>query len=144
MTRVFSIFASEPLYCHYSYMYTLSMYSVMYSDGNSFCGDVVLDSFNMASRDVDSIFKQIYTYKVNMVWFLLWWFFLKWYYTERHINIRVELSIYKLRKFNIKVSLCNLKCNPLPKTATGLKNWRTFKNFLTKIHYLSKVLLHSK
>ena len=29
--------------------------SVMQSDGNSFCGDVVLDSFNMAYRDENSI-----------------------------------------------------------------------------------------
>ena len=31
------------------------IYSVMQSDGNNFCGDVVLDSDNMASRDADSI-----------------------------------------------------------------------------------------
>ena len=30
-------------------------YSVMQSDWNSVCGDVVLDSFNMACRDEDSI-----------------------------------------------------------------------------------------
>ena len=30
-------------------------YSVMQSDGNSFCGDVVLDSFNMVNSDEDSI-----------------------------------------------------------------------------------------
>ena len=30
-------------------------YSVMQSDRNSFCGDVVLDSVNMAPRDKDSI-----------------------------------------------------------------------------------------
>ena len=29
--------------------------SVMQSDGNSFCGDVVLDSFNKASREEDNI-----------------------------------------------------------------------------------------
>ena len=43
-------------------MYTLvlhiSMYSVMQSDGNSFCGDVVLDSFDMEYRDKDSILDQ--------------------------------------------------------------------------------------
>ena len=32
----------------------------MQSDGNSFLGDVVLDSFNKASRDEDSILDQIY------------------------------------------------------------------------------------
>ena len=31
------------------------MYSVMQSDGNSFCGDVVLNSFNMVYSDEDSI-----------------------------------------------------------------------------------------
>ena len=34
------------------------MYSVMQSDGNSFCGDVVLDSFNMLNMDEDSILDQ--------------------------------------------------------------------------------------
>ena len=33
-------------------------YSVMQSDGNSFCGDVVLDSFDMEYRDKDSILDQ--------------------------------------------------------------------------------------
>ena len=32
----------------------------MQSDGNSFCGDVVLDSFNMQYRDEDSILDQIH------------------------------------------------------------------------------------
>ena len=32
----------------------------MQSDGNSFCGDVVLDSFNKESRDEDNILDQIY------------------------------------------------------------------------------------
>ena len=36
------------------------MYSVMQSDGNSFYGDVVFDSFNNASRDKDSILDQKY------------------------------------------------------------------------------------
>ena len=35
------------------------MYSVMQSDGNSFCGDVILDSFNKASRDKDQHLDQI-------------------------------------------------------------------------------------
>ena len=35
------------------------VYSVMQSDGNSFCGYVVLDSFNKASRDEDSILSTI-------------------------------------------------------------------------------------
>ena len=35
-------------------------YSVVKSDGNSFCGDVVLDSFDMAYRGKDSILDQQY------------------------------------------------------------------------------------
>ena len=35
-------------------------YSVMQSDGNSFFGDVVLDSFNKEYRDKDSILDQKY------------------------------------------------------------------------------------
>ena len=31
------------------------MYSVIQSYGNSFCGDVVLDSFNKVSRDKENI-----------------------------------------------------------------------------------------
>ena len=34
--------------------------TVMQSDGNSFGGDVVLDSVNVASKDKDSILDQIY------------------------------------------------------------------------------------
>ena len=39
------------------------MYSVMQSDENSFCGDVVFDSFNKASRDKDNNLDQIYISK---------------------------------------------------------------------------------
>ena len=39
------------------------IYSVMPSDGNSFCGNVVLDSFNKASWDDDKILDQIYESK---------------------------------------------------------------------------------
>ena len=35
-------------------------YSLMQSDGNIFCGDVVLYSFNKASRDEENILDQIY------------------------------------------------------------------------------------
>ena len=35
-------------------------YSVMQTDGNSFCSDVVLECDNMASRDEDNTFDQIY------------------------------------------------------------------------------------
>ena len=36
------------------------IYSVIQSDGNSFCGDVVLDSFNIVYSDEDSILDQKY------------------------------------------------------------------------------------
>ena len=35
----------------------------MQSDGNSFCGDVVLESFNKASQDEDKILDQIFKSK---------------------------------------------------------------------------------
>ena len=38
-------------------------YSVMQSDGNSFCEDVVLDSFNKTNRDADKILDRIYNSK---------------------------------------------------------------------------------
>ena len=38
----------------------MCLYSVMQSDVNGFQGDVVLDSFNIASRDEDNVFNQIY------------------------------------------------------------------------------------
>ena len=39
------------------------LYSVMQSGGNSFFGDVVLGSFNMASRDENNIIYQMYESK---------------------------------------------------------------------------------
>ena len=36
------------------------LYSVMQSDGNSFGGDVILDTFNIAYWDEDNILDQIY------------------------------------------------------------------------------------
>ena len=39
------------------------IYSVMYSDRNSFYGDVVSDSFNKTSRDEDKILEQIHQSK---------------------------------------------------------------------------------
>ena len=40
-------------------------YSVMQSDGSSFCGDVVLDGFNMSYRDEDSILEQKYEKQIS-------------------------------------------------------------------------------
>ena len=42
----------------------------MQSDGNSIGGDVVLDSFNKASRDEDNILEQIYRIKYAQVTFM--------------------------------------------------------------------------
>ena len=39
-------------------------YSVMQSDRNSFCGDVVSDSFNKTSWDKNSSLDQIYTKQI--------------------------------------------------------------------------------
>ena len=47
-------------------------FSVMKSDGNIFCRDVVSDSFNKTSRDEDNILDHIY--KANTFGLLLWWF----------------------------------------------------------------------
>ena len=49
----------------------ISYYSVMKSDGNSFCGSVVLNSFNMKSLDENSILYQIYIKKYSD--FSQWW-----------------------------------------------------------------------
>ena len=40
-----------------------NQYSVMQSDGNNFCGEVVSDSFNKTSRDEDNILEQIFKSK---------------------------------------------------------------------------------
>ena len=45
-------------------------YSVMQYDGNSFCGDVVLDSFNMAYSDKDSIKDQKYEHKTSGIFII--------------------------------------------------------------------------
>ena len=47
----------------------------MQSDGNSFCGDVVLGSFNMSYRDEDIYFK-VKVCKANILEFLLWRFYI--------------------------------------------------------------------
>ena len=55
------------------------------SDGNSFCGDVVLDSFNKASRDEDNILDQ--KYKSKYVW--------KYFYDDFHsLYIYTKLLTY--------------------------------------------------
>ena len=40
------------------------VYSVMQSDGNSFCGDVIFDSFNKECRVEASILDQIYEKRI--------------------------------------------------------------------------------
>ena len=48
-------------------MYADVKYSVMLSDGNSFCGDVVSDSFNKKSRNEDNILDLIYKRKYDRI-----------------------------------------------------------------------------
>ena len=43
----------------------------MQSDGNSFCGDVVLDGFNMSYRDEDSILEQKYENQIFRIIFMM-------------------------------------------------------------------------
>ena len=43
----------------------------MQSDGNRFCGDVVLDNFNKASWDEDNISDQIYKSKYVRIFFMV-------------------------------------------------------------------------
>ena len=64
-------------------------YIVMQSDKFSFCGDVVLDSLNMASRDEDSILKQISKYvriSIMMISILIILY-------ETYFNIKVALKL---------------------------------------------------
>ena len=47
-------------YCYiFNKFNTFGFYSVMQSDGNSFCGDVVSESVNKTSRDEDKVLDQI-------------------------------------------------------------------------------------
>ena len=43
----------------------------MQSDGNSFCGDVVLNSFNKSSRDEDNILDQVYQSKYVLIFIMI-------------------------------------------------------------------------
>ena len=47
------------------------MYSVMQSNGNSFCGDVIFDSFNKAFRDEDNILDQMYEHKYVRIFIMM-------------------------------------------------------------------------
>ena len=68
-----------------------NIYSVMQSEGNSLCWDVVLDSSNKAYRDDDNILEHIFEkqiwsdcYYENLIFSL--------HYKKMHINIRVALK----------------------------------------------------
>ena len=43
----------------------------MQSNGDSFCGDVVLNSFNKASRDEDNILDQVYKSKYVRIFIMM-------------------------------------------------------------------------
>ena len=50
---------------------SMTLYSVMQSDGISFRGDVVLDSFNRAYWDEDTILEQIYKSKYVRIFIMM-------------------------------------------------------------------------
>ena len=52
-------------------MKTVCMYSVIQSDGNGICGDVVSDSFNKASRDADNFLDQMYQNKYVRIFIMM-------------------------------------------------------------------------
>ena len=56
------VFVSSPYYLNIRNISNKN-YNVLQSDGNSFCGDVVLDSFNMVCSDEDSIYDLKYEKK---------------------------------------------------------------------------------
>ena len=43
----------------------------MQSDGNRFCGDVVMNSFNKASRDEENILDQVYKSKYIRIFIIM-------------------------------------------------------------------------
>ena len=49
----------KPFFNESAINHSKTFYSVMQSDGNSFCGDFVSDRFNKTSRDGDNISDQI-------------------------------------------------------------------------------------
>ena len=81
--RVTRISAISCYLCHESLIFHLQkfywmifyhckvLYSVMQSHGNSFCGDVVLISFNKASRDDDNILDQVYKSKYVRIFIMM-------------------------------------------------------------------------
>ena len=46
-------------------------YSVMQSDGNNICGNVVFNSFNKASRDKDNTLDQVYKSKYDRIFIMM-------------------------------------------------------------------------
>ena len=65
-------------------------YNVLQSDGNSFCGDVVLESFNEASRDEENIFAQIYVCLCSDYYYDD--FISLYHYKKMHTNTTVALK----------------------------------------------------
>ena len=47
------------------------MYSLMQSDGNGICGDIVLDSFSKVSRDEDNILDQMFKSKYVRIFIMM-------------------------------------------------------------------------
>ena len=65
------------------------IYGVMQSDGNSLCGDVILNSFNKASRDEDNILDQVYESKYVRICIMMILIFFK---IIRKSNANVALN----------------------------------------------------
>ena len=87
----------------------------MQSDGNSFCGDVVLDSFNIANKDEDNILDKMFQSKYVWINIMMILIFL-WHFTKVHTNTTVALNQilwvpywYLLYFFKCAFYLINLK-----------------------------------
>ena len=76
----------------------------MQSDGNSFCGDVVLDGFNMSYRDEDSILEQKYEKQIS--WYLYYEDFIiqKWL-KKMHIKRNTAHNNKELIKLGFRASV---------------------------------------
>ena len=85
----------------------IKAYSVMQSDGNSFGGDVVLDSFNKTFRDEDNILDQIYKSEyvriIIMMILILYKMIRKCIITLQYHKKKLNLKIPKILFFIILV-----------------------------------------
>ena len=80
--------------CYGDSLYSVQ-YSVMQSDGNSFCRDVVLNSFGKASRDEESILDQLYKKQISP----------DLYYNDFQYFMKMHINITEALKLNFMRSL---------------------------------------